>query len=140
MKIIENCWNQIDTYNCQYGAHIFDGFTAKIYVHHWLAVYLDQSEHFFRKNDEGFVGHCILVFKGVKSFDFSVNLVGNDEGNTTLVQPPINWHYEGITKDATTKYIMEGSLHGFPSSVDILIEAQKFELHILDKDEPAQQS
>ena len=101
-----------------------------------MAVDLDQSEHFSRKNDEGFVGHCILVFKGVKSFDFSVTLVGNDVGNKTLFQPPINWYYEGGTEEGTTKYIMEGSLHGYPSSVDISIEAQKFELHILEKDEP----
>lgn len=37
MRIIQNCWDQIDTYNCQYGAHIFDGSTAKIYVNQWLA-------------------------------------------------------------------------------------------------------
>lgn len=37
MKIIEDCWDDIDTFNCQYGAHIFDGVTAKIYVNHWLA-------------------------------------------------------------------------------------------------------
>ncbi|MEJ7139581.1 hypothetical protein RV045_14265, partial [Comamonadaceae bacterium SL12-8] len=49
-------------------------------------------------------------------------------------------NYEGSGIDGLVKYTFEGSLHGFSSSVSISIEAQKFELHILEKDEPARQS
>ncbi|PFH10120.1 hypothetical protein BCF11_2530 [Collimonas sp. PA-H2] len=52
MKIIENCWSQIYATECQYGAHIFDGSTTKIYVNHWLYTSLDQEKFFYRKNDE----------------------------------------------------------------------------------------
>ncbi|GHT89141.1 hypothetical protein AGMMS49543_28060 [Betaproteobacteria bacterium] len=24
MRILKNCWGQIETFNCQYGAHLFD--------------------------------------------------------------------------------------------------------------------
>lgn len=140
MKIIQDCWNQIDTYNCQYGAHVFDGSTAKIYVNQWLAASIELGKYFYRKNDEGFVGHCILVFEGVKTFDFSVTIVDTDENDKVVLSKPIISHYEGDATFGITNYVLEGSLHGFPSSVDIMIEAQRFSLHILGKDEPARQS
>jgi hypothetical protein len=140
MKIIENCWEKIDTYNCQYGAHIFSDSIAKIYINQWLATWMNPAENFSRKNDEGFVGHCLLVFKGVKTFDFSVKTHHKDEAGKIIWHEPVIFHYEGDAQDGLTKYEFEGSLHGFPSSVDIRIEAQKFELHILEKDEPAKDS
>lgn len=140
MKIVQDCWNQIDTYNCQYGAHIFDGFTAKIYVNHWLSTNKELFDSFCRKNDEGFVGHCVLVFEGVKIFDFSVTVVDKDKMGNVVLQKPITYHYDGLITEGALKYVLEGSLHGFPSSVDIVIEAQRFVLHILDEDEPARRS
>ncbi|MGO4808585.1 hypothetical protein AB4156_03150 [Cupriavidus sp. 2MCAB6] len=139
MKIIENCWSQIETYNCQYGAHVFENSTAKIYVNHWLDVDPEIGGFFSRRNDDGFVGHCILAFYGVKIFKFSVKQWELENGKTVWREPVI-FHYEGSGNEGAIKYDFEGSLHGFPSSVSIAIEAQKFELHILEKDEPSRQS
>jgi hypothetical protein len=136
MKIIENCWESIETCNCQYGAHIFEESVAKIYVNHWLDVGNEFSQFFHRKNDEGFVGHCVLVFCGVKTFDFSVKTYNQKNGEVSW-NDPVVFHYEGLNESDATKYQFEGSLHGFPSSVSVLIEAQSFELHILERDEPA---
>lgn len=140
MKIVQDCWNEIDTYNCQYGAHIFDGSTAKIYVNNWLSPSKNLLDFFYRKNDEGFTGHCVLVFEGVKAFDFSVTLVDTDTRGNFVLQKPITYHYDGLITEKGVKYVLEGSLHGFRSSVDISIEAQRFVLHILGDDEPARQS
>jgi hypothetical protein len=140
MKIVQNCWDQIDTYNCQYGAHIFAKSTARIYVNQWLAPSKELHGLFYRKNDEGYVGHCVLVFEGIKTFDFSVTIVHKDREGKPFWDDPITSHYEGSATDGLTKYALEGSLHGFSSSVSISIEAQKFELHILGKDEPARES
>lgn len=139
MKIIENCWEQIETYNCQYGAHIFENSIARIYVNHWLDVSPEMGGLFSRKNDEGFVGHCILVFYGVKNFSFIVKQweLLDDK---TVWRDPVVFSYEGTGTDKTTKYDFEGSLHGFPSSVSVAIEAERFELHILERDEPSRQS
>ena len=136
MKIVEECWSLIETYNCQYGAHIFDGATAKIYVHHWLDVDNVLRESFSRKNKDGFVGHCLLVFRGVRQFDFEITTYSNEDSQTVWHEP-VRFNYQGSPGGVTDKYCLEGSLQGFPSSVSITIEAEKFELHILDKDEPA---
>jgi hypothetical protein len=139
MEIIENCWDEIETYNCQYGAHIFDGSSAKIYVNHWLDVSNKMSQFFCRKNNEGFVGHCLLVFHGVKNFDFVVKQ-WNEKNGEIIWNEPIAFRYVGATEMATRRYEFEGSLHGFPSSVLVVIEAQAFALHILEADEPARSS
>jgi hypothetical protein len=139
MKLIKNCWDEISTYNCQYGAHIFDGFSVKIYVNNWLAVKNELHPFFYKKNDEGFVGHCLLVFHGIKQFDFSVKTHIEQDGDMIWL-PPVTSKHVGLCTGKTKIYQMEGSLHGFASSVDMLIEAQEFELHILGKDEPARQS
>ncbi|MDR9851728.1 hypothetical protein [Herbaspirillum huttiense] len=140
MKIVQDCWDQIDTYNCQYGAHIFDGTTAKIYVNNWLSPSKELFDLFYRKNDEGFAGHCVLVFEGVKVFDFSVTIVDTDKMGNDVLQKPISCHYDGPVTRGVSKYVLEGSLHGFRSSVAITIEAQRFTLHILGENEPAEQS
>lgn len=139
MKIIENCWDQIETYNCQYGAHIFEGSIAKIYVNHWLDVAPEMVRFFSRINDEGFVGHCILAFFGVKNFKFSVRQ-WEVKGGKTVWCEPVDFCYEGVEAGRLISYEFEGSLHGFPSSVFVAIEAERFELHVLDNDEPARQS
>ena len=133
MRIIENCWDQIETYNCQYGAHLFEGSIAKIYVNHWLDVSPEMGKLFSRKNDDGFVGHCMLVFCGVRTFKFSVRL-WELQNAKTVWREPIDFYYEGVGKEGIITYDFEGSLHGFPSSVSINIEAERFELHISDKD------
>ncbi|WP_171940091.1 hypothetical protein [Herbaspirillum rubrisubalbicans] len=43
MKVIENCWDVIGAAECEYGAHLFDGSVAKIYVDHGLDVGLEMN-------------------------------------------------------------------------------------------------
>lgn len=135
MQVISNCWSSIETYNCQYGAHIFDGTNAKIYVHHWLDVEGPLREKFSRRNDAGLVGHCLLVFLAVKKFDIEVTTYSK-QGNEVVWDAPVSFNYSGAPISDVTHFCCEGSLQGFPSSVNISIEAQGFELHILDSDEP----
>ncbi|AST29570.1 hypothetical protein ACI2S3_23735 [Ralstonia nicotianae] len=139
MKIIEDCWDDIDTFNCQYGAHIFDGVTAKIYVNHWLATSSKIRGDFCRINDEGFVGHCILVFDGVKTFDFSI-LQWFEKNGEVAWRDPVVFHYDAEVEGEIRRYEFEGSLQGFPSSVSVCVEAKRFSLHILGGDEPARES
>lgn len=138
MKIIENCWSKVHPFDCQYGAHLFDGITASIYINHWLAVSSDLWSHFSRKNEEGFVGHCLLVFRGVKKFDFVVTPYDR-QGEEIIWHEPVSFNYSGSSLGETTLFYCEGSLHGFPSSVGITVDAEKFELQILEKDEPARE-
>lgn len=140
LKIIDDCWSDIETYNCQYGAHVFENSTAKIYVNQWLAPSKELYELFYRKNDEGFAGHCLLVFEGVRKFDLSVTLHHKSMEGKLVVRDPVHYRYIGEAREALKQYDFEGSLHGFPSSVSISIEAQRFSLHVLEKDEPARQS
>ena len=136
MKIVPNCWSSIETYNCQYGAHLFDGSSAKIYVNHWLDVDSELREFFSRRNADGFVGHCLLVFRGVKKFDFEIT-THSKQGDKTVWDKPVSFSYSGSPIGETIRFHFDGSLQGFPSSVSISIEAQEFELHILEDDEPA---
>lgn len=140
MKIFKNCWDKIDTYNCQYGAHVFFDSTAEIYVNQWLAPSRELYHEFSRVNDEGYAGHCKLVFTGVRKFDFQVTLIHKGEGGKLFWRDPMCTSYEGNVTEDLKEYILEGSLHGFSSSVSINVEAQGFELHILENDEPARQS
>jgi hypothetical protein len=138
MRILKNCWDQIETFNCQYGAHLCDGHTVSIYVNHWLDVSNDLRPYFSRKNEDGFVGHCLLVFRGVERANFETVTYKNENGQTVWSEP-ISFNYIGTSNEPTNSFHLEGSLQGFPSSVTIKIEAEKFELHVLDKDEPAKE-
>lgn len=139
MKVLKDCWNSLGAFDCQYGAHLFNGSDAFIYVNHWLAAFGQIGDEFSRKNSEGFVGHCILVFRGVKRLDFVVTPYVTRDGEVSL-QSPINFNYSGPEQGQTVGYELAGSLHGFASSVSISVEAREFELHILEQDEPARQS
>lgn len=139
MKIIENCWDEIGASDCNFGAHIFENSTARIYVHDGLDVGLEMGNLFQHVNDDGFAGPCVLLFYGVKKFDLSVNEYKKQNGHTEWKDPVLS-HYEGHATEGTKTYHLAGDLHGFLTYVTIEIEAQKFELHILEKDEPAWQS
>lgn len=39
MRVIKDCWASLGVSECQYGAHVFDGSKAMIYVNHWLAAF-----------------------------------------------------------------------------------------------------
>lgn len=138
MKVVENCWDKVHAFDCQYGGHLFDGKTAAVYVNHWLAVSRDLWPYFSRKNEEGFVGHCVLVFHGVKRFNAEVTTYCNEDGNIVW-HKPIHFSYSGSVTGTTNEYVFEGTLQGFPSSMNVKVEAEKFELHILEKDEPAKE-
>lgn len=139
MKVFKDCWASLGAFDCQYGAHLFDGSDAFIYVNHWLAAFGEIEGEFSRKNAEGFVGHCILVFRGVKRLDFVVTPYVTRNGKVSW-QSPINFNYSGPEQRQAVEYELAGSLYGFASSVSISVEAREFELHILEQDEPARQS
>lgn len=97
-----------------------------------------MESKFRRRSDEGFVGHCILVLKSIKIFDFDIGPY-TKIGNSVSWGATISFNYTGDAQDVKA-YELAGSLHGFASSVSIFIEAHEFELHILEIDEPARQS
>jgi len=130
MKIVENCWDEIGTSDCNFGAYIFEKSTAKIYVHDGLDVGLKMGRLFHHVNDGGFAGPCVLVFHGVKKFDFTVREY-EKQNEKIAWKNPILSHHEGHAKDETKTYHLGGDLHGFLAYVTAEIEAQKFELHIL---------
>jgi hypothetical protein len=92
-------------------------------------------DSFHVQHDEGCVGHCILVFYGVKSFHMSVSPYDWENGKAAW-RTPIETHHESNIQGETNTFGLAGRLHGFLTWVDIAIEAQKFEIHILEKDEP----
>jgi len=138
MRSIDNCWGDIDTFNCQYGAHIFDGSALKIYVSHWLAVRSEMVNLFSRRNVDGFVGHCVLVFDEVRNFTFEVRQISEKDGEAVWLDPVV-YGYKGEGKDCFEKFLFEGSLKGFKSSVRVDVEARRFRLEILERDEPARE-
>ncbi|NTX21663.1 hypothetical protein [Burkholderia cepacia] len=139
MKIIENCWDCLAAFDCQYGAHFFDGEDAHIYVNDWLGVFGAMEDDFFKKNEGGFVGHCVLVFRGVSKFDFVVTPYDRVDGIVSW-KNPISFNYVGERVGGEQVYELAGSLHGFASSVGIYVESRGFELHILAEDEPSRRS
>ncbi|NTY38014.1 hypothetical protein [Burkholderia diffusa] len=138
MKIVKDCWEDMAAFDCQYGAHLFDGKDAYIYVNSWLGAFGEVEGQFSKRNGEGFVGHCVLVFKSIKSFDFDIKTYTRI-GNSISWGGTISFNYIGDAQDVRA-YELAGSLHGFASSVSISVEAHEFELHILEMDEPARQS
>jgi hypothetical protein len=139
MKIIENCWSKIAAHECQFGAHVFDGRDAKFYVSHWMTVLNDLLPYFSNVNAEGFVGHCLLVFRNVRTIDIEIYTHIEIDGKVT-VNNPSRTVYVGNTFEDTKQFLCAGTYKGFTNSVEIRIEAQSFELHVLEKNEPAKES
>ncbi|HDR9489373.1 hypothetical protein [Burkholderia stabilis] len=139
MKIVKNCWDLLAAFDCQYGAHFFDGKDAYIYVNDWLGVFGVIEDDFCKKNQDGFVGHCVLVFRGVKRFDFVVTPYEVVDGAVSWKRS-IPFNYAGDEGGGGRVYELAGSLHGFASSVSICVDSAEFELHILGVDEPSRRS
>lgn len=139
MMVIKDCWGSLGVSECQYGAHVFDGSNATIYVNHWLAAFGGLDQFFCRKNSDGFVGHCLLVFLGVEKFDLVVSPYVRKDG-AIIWRDPINFSYSGAAQKKASRYDLAGSLQGFASSVSVTVEAREFELHVLEENEPARQS
>ena len=136
MKVIKDCWRYIFPAECAYGAHIFENSTVKIYVPDGLGVDLEMAKLFCKKRDFQFVGHCIFVFKNVHRFDFSVSPYEVKNGKT-IWRKSIQSHYQGEVLKELNNFSFAGHLQGLQAYVDAEVEAQHFELHILEKDESA---
>jgi hypothetical protein len=134
MKIVENSWDEIGASDCVFGNYIFENSTAKIYVHDGLDVGLEMQGQFRNMTNDGFAGHCVLVFLGVKKFDFRVREY-KKQNDKIIWSDPITSRYEGQEKDELKTYYLAGSLYGFSTYVTVEIEAQKFELQILEENE-----
>lgn len=134
MHIIENCWDDLNASECDFGAHIYQNSVAKIYVNRGLDVSSKLLDIFDRKN-EGFAGHCALVFYGVRELEFVIREYERKNENI-LWKDPISVRYEGDGGEGLKKYYMGGGLYGFSASVSIVVEAERFVLHILKEDEP----
>lgn len=69
MKIVKDCWEKLGVSECQYGAHVFNGVDAVVYVNHWLAAFAGLDQLFSRKTQKGllvivnwcFVGLSVLI-------------------------------------------------------------------------------
>jgi hypothetical protein len=137
MKIVKGCWESLAAFDCQFGAHLFDGEDAYIYVNDWLGVFGAIEDDFCKKSEDGFVGHCILVFRGVRKFDFVATPYVMVDGVVSWKSPiPFNYAGNGGGKI----YELAGSLHGFATSVSVYVDAKDFELHILGVGEPSSRS
>lgn len=134
MRVLQDCWDDIGAADCDFGTYLFKDSTATIYVHDGLDVGAEMSSLFCRKSEDGFAGHCLLVFRGVKSFEFAVRPYEN-KGGTIVWGDRVVHRYAGQVVDGTKKYCLGGGLHGSLAYVSIELDAQKFEIHLLDSDE-----
>jgi hypothetical protein len=144
MEIIRPDWGTFSLYNSILGAHLFEKERglARIYIHDGLDVDDDIRGKFHRKDSQGFVGHCLIVFYGVKKFDFVVfpYSPGAGEDGRSIWHSKVEFNYVGDDYPHTNKYEFEGGLMGIPSSASIELEAQGFEIHIYGKDKPLPES
>jgi hypothetical protein len=134
MKILKDCWDGISAADCDFGSYVFKDSTVAIYVHDGIDVGTEMSSLFLRKNDVGFVGHCFLVFRGVKSLNFAVSAYEKVDSSIVWGECVVD-RYEGQVVGATKKYFLGGGLHGRLASVEVELDAQEFEIHVLDNDE-----
>lgn len=134
MKVLQDCWDDIGAADCDFGSYLFKESTATIYVHDGLDVGTEMSSLFFQRNDEGFAGHCLLVFRGVKFFEFAVRPYDNQNGSVVW-RDRVAHRYQGLASEGTKKYLLGGGLHGSLAYVAVEVDAQGFEIHILDNAE-----
>jgi hypothetical protein len=145
MEVIRPDWESIDLYNGSYGAHLFEkerGLAA-IYIIDGLEALPgnDMKDKFHRKSSEGFVGHCLIVFYGVKRFYLRISPYSRIEnGAKSIWHQKVEFNYLGSNYPNTSNYEFIGSLHGMFAAVAVEIEAQGFEIHIYGKDEPYPES
>jgi hypothetical protein len=113
-----------------------------MYIHSGLDVDDDIRGKFHRKNSHGFVGHCLIVFYGVKKFDFVASPYSPSAGEDgrNIWHPNVEFKYVGNDYPNTSKYEFEGSLFGVFAPVFVEIEAQGVEIHIYGKDDPVPES
>lgn len=135
MKVVPDCWDDLTVSECQYGAYIFRGDEFSIYVSSWLDATPELCAFFSKKNNSGFVGHCVLKFGGVRSVQINVATYSIESNGKTKWNPSTSTDLLGGGEGGAA-YCLSGSLRGFLSSIDIAIDAASFELHILGSGEP----
>lgn len=134
MKILENCWEGIAANDCDFGGYTIENSRLKIYVNGGMDVDKDIKHHFSKKQDNGYVGHCTLIFDGVSGFDFVV-FPYKIENDKLLTSDSKTLRYINNSNKNTTAFYLSGGLGNLFAYVDITIEAQKFTLVILDENE-----
>ena len=137
MKIIHDCWESLAAHDCQYGAYIFTGSEFSIYVSNWLFVPNELVPIFSRFNEAGCVGHCVLRFLNVSLVSSEI-MTYQRSGSEVSWSKPVISELSGVGAGGTL-YDFSGSLKGFASSVDFRVDAGSFELHVLERDEPARE-
>lgn len=137
MKIVSDCWDSLAAHDCQYGGYIFTGSEFSIYVNSWLFAPGDLVSIFSRFNEVGCVGHCVLRFLGVARVSLETKTYQRS-GNEVFWSEPVISELSGVGAGGTL-YDFSGSLKGFASSVDFRVDASSFELHVLERDEPARE-
>ncbi|MDH0864655.1 hypothetical protein [Mitsuaria sp. GD03876] len=135
MKVLRDCWDELTVTECQYGSYFFNGNEFSIYVSSWLDASPSLSEQFSKKNSSGFVGHCVLKFSGVQSVRLKTSTYTLDAQNQAIWDAPVMNELHGSGQGGNEFYL-SGSLRGFFSSIDLVVDASEFELHVLNLDEP----
>jgi len=136
VKILLDCWDDLTASECQYGAYLFNGTEFSIYVSSWLDARPALSKQFSKTNGLGFVGHCVLKFLDVRSVQMRIATYSIEPGGRTKWSPSTSQELSGSGKGGG-EYCLSGSLKGFFSSIDMTVNAARFELHVLESSEPA---
>lgn len=137
MKIIENCWDDVNPWQCIFGPYLYESGVASFYIANGLEIKGNLDGEFSVADESGMVGNCMLVFRNVKKMQVKINRYTETNGHTQWSEP-IFLNYGDIEFNEETDnefYSMSGALQGFKSSISIKLHAKKFDVHILDEGE-----
>lgn len=135
MKVIDDCWDQIAANNCVYGELRLHGEIADVYVVAGLEVLRDEVRRQFAVQEDLGVGHCRLVFYGVKAVRRRITPYSLDEMGRVVWGESTLEEHRGPVDGATNLYCLDGSHGEIRASVWMEVEAQKVSLHILSESE-----
>lgn len=138
MMIIKDCWDKINCCDCQYGGYIASDQKFSIYINNWLSVNSEIKE-FFASSNDGYVGHCVVEFDGLIYCEIKVSQYSKNEKDEIIWSPELLSKYTGRSNLPGRQFVIGGSIKGFPTAVEILIEAESCNLIVLKKDEPARE-
>jgi len=131
MNMIEDCWEKLDASDCTFGPHLFRDSIARIYIADGLDVADDLWAFFPKRSVGGRVGHCVAVFYGVESFEFTVTEYEQSNGRPIWLAP-IDTRYTGGGSGSMDVYHLGGGLLGFSAYVSVKVKAQRFCVHALE--------